>query len=688
MSGQPVRTQADISKFRQQYLDTLQLQADINEMNYQANKIYIKTGAPSQPTDTRTADEKLQDIYRLRSDVRTLLREIMTGEDANIVAERLNENEIRFLAQQANIIFPELKKSYRLGITSDLFFQYFREYMRKFQETSGVAIEEMRQFVKDHLPTKQQLQEFRQVVNNIMDLHNQIQQINRGEYLDLGNYAELFIDRLNGLEEIINDINKSIIDATRIKNAIIRNEVLKSINAIVREVPTKQQISVIIKNLNIGYDRADPDFIINIFADALEVIEFSDDVREDLQLLNENLEREDIARVPIPQQNFPERPRPRDIIPPREQQPEGMEFENLYLGERPMFENPMFAKPARELRKEFLESQRQKQQSIRTEDERLALEALLGMRQQQPFQEERQFTQEELEAMNEPYKTPVVQGQIVYDEYIPVERLQDVKIKTSRIGNQIALLDYLDAMKKIDPDEVNSWSLTSIGSTSIKTLNKKYTREQIYRILKLNDERIQNFWRNQPRPQKEGKGVLTNSVKTSRIRGRGLKTTKPVDFTAGIMSEPDYVPFGKYIINRKRLGDGVCMIKRINGKFMPDMKTKRISPSLTAVFRKVAGGSLPNFSELEKLDDDEREYLKHISKKCNLSSRLEVPSPKKDKTETLVNQFEIMRGQLIAGNDSKDLIKNFKKILIEMLEKDLLPKGQAKDILIDLARME
>jgi hypothetical protein len=47
-----------------------------------------------------------------------------------------------------------------------------------------------------------------------------------------------------------------------------------------------------------------------------------------------------------------------------------------------------------------------------------------------------------------------------------------------------------------------------------------------------------------------------------------------------------------------------------------------------------------------------------------------------------------MRGQIIAGNDNKDLIRKFKKTIIEMLELDLIPKGQAKDILVDLARID
>ena len=40
MSGQPTKSPVDASKFRQQYLANLSLQANINDKNLQANKIY------------------------------------------------------------------------------------------------------------------------------------------------------------------------------------------------------------------------------------------------------------------------------------------------------------------------------------------------------------------------------------------------------------------------------------------------------------------------------------------------------------------------------------------------------------------------------------------------------------------------------------------------------------------------
>ena len=51
MSGYPLNFPTDAAKLRQNYLANLSLQANINDMNLQANKIYKKTGqTPTQPT--------------------------------------------------------------------------------------------------------------------------------------------------------------------------------------------------------------------------------------------------------------------------------------------------------------------------------------------------------------------------------------------------------------------------------------------------------------------------------------------------------------------------------------------------------------------------------------------------------------------------------------------------------------
>ena len=46
-----------------------------------------------------------------------------------------------------------------------------------------------------------------------------------------------------------------------------------------------------------------------------------------------------------------------------------------------------------------------------------------------------------------------------------------------------------------------------------------------------------------------------------------------------------------------------------------------------------------------------------------------------------------MKGEIMSGNDNVDLIKRFKVLIIKLTNKGLIPKGQSKDILMDLVSM-
>jgi hypothetical protein len=242
---------------------------------------------------------------------------------------------------------------------------------------------------------------------------------------------------------------------------------------------------------------------------------------------------------------------------------------------------------------------------------------------------------------------------------------------------KIEIQNYIEAMRTKNASLVGKQGLNLTKSQ----VSQGFTKPRLIEALTAGDDVVRS--------------IFSETIPSATVvSGRGMKgcgvsrTNLKIDMTAGMPASNPYVPFGKYFINRSRLSDGIVMMKRGNGMPVCDFKTKRVSPNLLVVFKKIAGGNMPSFSELEKLDDDEREYLKFVSRKSSLTDKLEVPSPKKDKNETLINQFEIMRGELCSGNDSKDLIKKFKKVIVEMVDKELLPKQQARDILIELARIE
>ena len=110
MSGFPVNTQSDINKYKNEYLQTLRIQEQINDMNLQANKNYLLTGQlppQSQMLDTRTSAEKLADIELLKQNIANVLSPIAEPQFAYSIVNKVmnsplnvDNSLIRFLAQR------------------------------------------------------------------------------------------------------------------------------------------------------------------------------------------------------------------------------------------------------------------------------------------------------------------------------------------------------------------------------------------------------------------------------------------------------------------------------------------------------------------------------------------------------------------------------------------------------------
>jgi hypothetical protein len=64
--------------------------------------------------------------------------------------------------------------------------------------------------------------------------------------------------------------------------------------------------------------------------------------------------------------------------------------------------------------------------------------------------------------------------------------------------------------------------------------------------------------------------------------------------------------------------------------------------------------------------------------------KLSIPTPSKDQLEKDIHQFEVMKGEILAGNDSTETIKKFKLILLKLSRNGSIPKREANEIMEDL----
>ena len=179
-----------------------------------------------------------------------------------------------------------------------------------------------------------------------------------------------------------------------------------------------------------------------------------------------------------------------------------------------------------------------------------------------------------------------------------------------------------------------------------------------------------------PKPPTSGSGITKHAKSVANFVSK-------IDTSKGI-AKLEYTPFGRYFINTTRLNDGVMQLRTNKNTGVPRVKTTNISKDLASVFKTIAGGAIPSFDELSKLDKNDHTHLYTVAKECKIADRLSLQAPNKSEIERENDRFFLLKGQIQSGNDNEKLVKEFKKLLLKMLHERRVPRREALDILEEL----
>jgi uncharacterized protein YnzC (UPF0291/DUF896 family) len=169
--------------------------------------------------------------------------------------------------------------------------------------------------------------------------------------------------------------------------------------------------------------------------------------------------------------------------------------------------------------------------------------------------------------------------------------------------------------------------------------------------------------------------------KNKKISGRGVSVPTP--------SKPQrkklgFKNFGKYIIDEIGLDDDIVSIRSLSKAPIPSLPRQRVHKRVSNVLKTIAGGGMPSYEDIGELKDGEKKFLNKVLKTARLSDKIKVPNPDKSKEEAEMERFNILKGQLISGNDSSELVKEFKSMLIRFSNSGRLPKRETNEILSEL----
>ena len=183
--------------------------------------------------------------------------------------------------------------------------------------------------------------------------------------------------------------------------------------------------------------------------------------------------------------------------------------------------------------------------------------------------------------------------------------------------------------------------------------------------------------------------------RTPPLEGHGLKKRQGRPVGSGIIREKPksikvekYSGFGINEINNKKLDEkNILTIRRKNHTNYMDLPSKMVSPTLKNIIKSITGGKVPNYEDIKGLNEEEQNYLHKVLAKSNLLDKFTVPTPSKDKQEKDIHEFEVMKGEIMSGNDSKELIKKFKLHITKLARSGVLPRNETNEILLTLAEL-
>ena len=648
MSGQPNIKPTDASKFREQYLAELALQAANDDKNLQANKIYKKTGqSPSIVLDTRTSAEKLADKQRLKIEIRSGLSEIMDGATSERVVQEMDDDALEFLAQRLPEIVSILKPKYKYGVPLVNFMTFMMEYIKSTRETGDYLAG------NQAASGKQVLMGIRQILGEMINretLGQVADALDRnitGANIQIGNAIRRDLTLLASVIPTRDELEREISAG----NAILSREIQKQLSEALEELPTTDQIKNLLNMLNRTSSLRDSKHQEEILLRLHELLVMKPEVLQQIQLI-----RNEIGES---------------------QRESGRQITELkkFVGEQ-LAQNDELSKgrtrTALSQLTDLITRQLREQLTLRDlsdEEMRIFIEQKLAEQTKglQADTDKRREEEAQLRRMSETL-TPEQKIRLAETKRTPTQLLK-IADKKAYIQEQIKLVKGQQTQKEIFNDVV--------GVEGIAGMSKEMLDKVIDEINKRIDILASAYSRPLNPLSASGNGLR---------KGRGIKGGNIVDMI-GVVPTPKLVPFGRYFINARTLGKDIIAIKRPSGQGINEYPSKKVSRDLANVMRTIVGGGQPEFSHMEKLSDEEKIYLKNLVKKVDIEDRLKLIAPSKDDDEKDTHSFEVMKGEILSGNDSVDLVKKFKILILKMMRKEMLPKTQAKELLLDLATL-
>jgi hypothetical protein len=670
MSGFPLKSPADASKYRQIYMATLGLQAANDEKNLVANQLFKKTGeVPVQPPDTRTTAQKYMDIISLKNGALGALAKIMDGDQVRRAIAQMTRGEVAFYLNYSPAINNDILSKMKLGITADTFIPYLRKYMRKELDTQGVNYGLQQETGDRLLLSSQQIGNDMLTRADLAAVHHAV-----GAGLGGGAFPQQ-AQLIQDVQELYNALpqEQEVIQLYEAASADGREDMWRELTAYYDQLPRKEDVGRALQNLHVA-EQANDARAINDALDTLRQLMairpstlngFQNVRRRLAEIIADGMGRGMSAEeVEGGYYSMAEAPEDDDndygITPVSTSASSigsighalsgilssGSSFFGVGGGTSVASTQPQGGLALTNPVQIHPTAGYSSAASTTAEDTSPRLSAPAGQ------QLTSQLKDLKIEPLSYYERRTPQQNAAIAKAWITLERILNEQQGLAQDEND----HFEELVGQYDPKEDEEWQEFWSDSDVRRTMND------------LVGQRVSIH----------GKGLKRG--RKPRISGSGVKPTKVAPIER-------YGRIGNHIIKLQPLEKNILTINTPNGWAVKGLPSKTISSNLVNVFKEIVGEGVPKYSSIEDLTEGEKDFLNKIARITKIEDRVKVKTPTKTDLDKLVNRFEILKGEICAGNNSNELVKEFKKIIMTLSNEGMLPKGQAREILMDLVSL-
>lgn len=151
----------------------------------------------------------------------------------------------------------------------------------------------------------------------------------------------------------------------------------------------------------------------------------------------------------------------------------------------------------------------------------------------------------------------------------------------------------------------------------------------------------------------------------------------------------EYIQLGRYFIQPQRLAtDKVLQVRSGSGTQVIGMKSVRLTNKTKRIIDKVLKSAPITYEDVNVLNDEEKDQLYMVANKMKIAELMNLPSQMKNKEEKLRDEYELLRGEIVNGNDAVDVIKKFKLVILKLRNAKLITSHEYNDVLKLLFELE